>query len=395
MKRATLLLIGTLVSSPAWAHSNFAGNPLQPYPPACASTGWPPVTDPEVATAGGQLRLFDSLDQEYETFQVLVGRSRCAEPGRSVVWVKLEAIGPSPRRFFVTTPSVTVDLGGYSAAIMRLARQPNTWGINNEPDRDSFRLQYDERITDPVQNPPSWTFVLENRSALSEYDNPPMSAEQYNGSLRLDFRSDWSKIGEVHVPALDPATHPRPDHMPITGRLSGHWVVAGAEDQGVTLTVNNWIGAKPGDRFAQPLVLFLAHYTYDGQGKLLWLTGATQFAPGGNSVIVPIERVLNGAFMGDQEAQREVVGSVRLQAISCNELQVEFDYAAIGLGRGTHRLQRLFSLETAGHECRDFDARRDAVFSWSEPAALPTPRVVVSRFAPAPGNGSTDPLGSR
>jgi hypothetical protein len=68
-------------------------------------------------------------------------------------------------------------------------------------------------------------------------------------------------------------------------------------------------------------------------------------------------RVQGGEFMGDKPASREAAGTVRLTANSCNDITFEFDYAQLGMGSGSHRLERLYSLEIAGYDCRDYQAR--------------------------------------
>ena len=105
------------------------------------------------------------------------------------------------------------------------------------------------------------------------------------------------------------------------------------------------------------LLIFLTQYTFDAEGGPLWLSGAARFAPGASEVSIPIERVTGGEFRGGKPAVRETVGNVTITAKSCNELEFSFDYSKLNLGSGTRRLERPFSLETAGYECRDYAAR--------------------------------------
>jgi hypothetical protein len=152
--------------------------------------------------------------------------------------------------------------------------------------------------------------------------------------------------------------------IPFSGRLSGIWTSAGAEDQGFMISISNQVVPEPapndnGEGIAReslPLILFFAQYTYDDEGQLLWLTGAKILPQGSQQVELPIEEVTGGEFMGQTVASRKLIGTVKLTAISCNDLRLEFDYSTLGLGTGSLQLQRLFSLETAGHECRDYAA---------------------------------------
>jgi hypothetical protein len=106
-----------------------------------------------------------------------------------------------------------------------------------------------------------------------------------------------------------------------------------------------------------PLVIFFSQYTFDAESRPLWLVGNAEFEPGTSEVTIPIVKVTNGEFRGSKRAEREIVGSVTLTANSCNDLSFEYDYSSLGLGTGTRRLQRLYSLETAGYDCRDYEAR--------------------------------------
>jgi hypothetical protein len=81
---------------------------------------------------------------------------------------------------------------------------------------------------------------------------------------------------------------------------------------------------------------------------------------GETEVTIPIEKVTHGEFMGSKTADRSVVGSVTITGNNCNDLNLEYDLDDIDLGSGTKRLQRRFSLETAGYVCRDLEARINA-----------------------------------
>jgi hypothetical protein len=167
----------------------------------------------------------------------------------------------------------------------------------------------------------------------------------------------------IDVPAtveLFPAPLPR---LPLSGRHSGTWVIAGAADQGFQLAISEQVGERqdftPGAPDL-PLVIFLSHYTYDAHGDMLWLTGVAEFAPGTSEVTIPIVKVTNGQFRGAQPANRETAGTVTLTSNNCDDLTFDYDYSSLGLGSGSARMQRLFSLETAGYDCRDYDARVEA-----------------------------------
>ena len=105
--------------------------------------------------------------------------------------------------------------------------------------------------------------------------------------------------------------------------------------------------------------VFLSWYTYDLVGNLLWLTAGDRYDVGDSSIDLPLELVTNGLFMGNIRADRKVISTATLKAISCNQLEFFYDLTVLGLGGGTIILQRLHSLETAGYACRDQKRREE------------------------------------
>jgi hypothetical protein len=156
-----------------------------------------------------------------------------------------------------------------------------------------------------------------------------------------------------------------PASMPLNGRHSGTWIIEGARDQGITLAFSNRVPHAAEDAGAPewaPLFLFLTWYTFDTEGRGLWLTGSGEFPQGAASVDIELTSVRGGAFLGTQPAQRSAAGQATLSARSCNDLTLDFDLSAQGLGAGSKRLQRLHDLEVAGYNCRDHDARRQSAY---------------------------------
>jgi len=159
--------------------------------------------------------------------------------------------------------------------------------------------------------------------------------------------------------------------MPLNGRHSGPWLIAGARDQGLTLSFSNRL-SHPATLAAQaersPVFVFLAWYTFDAEGRLLWLTGSGEFEQGADSVELTFVLVTEGEFLGGRRANRVPAGTATLSAKSCANLVLDYDLSAIGLGTGSEQLERLHELEIAGYNCRDHDARRAAAFG-----VAPTP----------------------
>lgn len=165
------------------------------------------------------------------------------------------------------------------------------------------------------------------------------------------------------MPAAAEMLHQSAAALPLSGRHSGLWVIEGAADQGFQLSISEQVGEQrgfEGDVPELPLVVFFSQYTFDSNSRPLWLVGNTEFEAGTSEIAIPVARVRNGEFRGSKLADRETVGSITLRSRSCNDLTFEYDYSALGLGAGSARMQRVFSLEIAGYDCRDYDARVEA-----------------------------------
>jgi hypothetical protein len=255
---------------------------------------------------------------------------------------------------------------------VRLAAEANGWGMETDGDRTDTILTAKQQTLlagyDPLPSNGKrrWLFLLDNASPMSEwwsYNHNWVSASEYNGRFQLlvdDFKNGRFETRVIAVPATRDLWPQASEGLALSGRLSGNWVFEGASDQGVMLSVSGKMpsgSAEATHPDELPMLIFLAHYTFDTEGNMLWLTGAAEFEQGENQVAIPIENVSNGEFRGSRSADREVVGSVTITSNSCNNLSFEYDYSGVGLGVGQRRMKRLFSLETAGHDCRDHEAK--------------------------------------
>lgn len=373
MKTPIILLLVLLGCSSVLANSNFVSNPSLPYPPGCAH---PPIADDPVEAEPQAATFFEGTIMrpawqtgEWIEIELKAWRSRCSEPGRSLIW--LEFTLPTKyagRAIELSLPWIEVQPPNSWSRSMQLVTDPGGWGSGLQFDREltllvSQPLGLEEYRDHSVER--RWLFLLDNLSPVSEwglYFGRGLTATEYNSRFSLKLYSVPNGL-TINVPAtaeLFPGPLPR---LPLSGRHSGTWVIAGAADQGFQLAIAEQVGERLG--YAPgvpdlPLVVFLSQYTFDPQGEMLWLTGVAEFDPGASEVTVPIVKVSNGAFRGSQPADRETVGSVTLTSNSCNDLTFDYDYSSLGLGTGSARMQRLFSLETAGYDCRDYDARVEA-----------------------------------
>jgi hypothetical protein len=373
MKPPVILLLALLGCGTALANSNFVSNPSLPYPPGCAH---PPIAAGPVEAELQTATFFEGTilrpawqTGEWIELRLKAYRSRCSEPGRSLVWLELTLPAKyAGRAIELSLPWIEAVPPGSWSRFLQLVTEPGGWGSGLQFDREltllvSQPLGLEEYRDSSVER--RWLFLLDNLSPVSEwglYFGRGLSAAEYNARFSMKLYSVPQDL-KIEVPAtaeLFPGPSPR---LPLSGRHSGTWVIAGAADQGFQLAISEQVGERqdhaPGVPDL-PLVLFLSQYTFDSQGGMLWLTGVAEFDPGASEVTVPIVKVSNGQFRGGQAADRETVGSVTLTSNSCNDLTFDYDYSSLGLGTGSRRMQRLFSLETAGYDCRDYDARVEA-----------------------------------
>lgn len=328
-----------------FAQENYVSPPEGVYPPGCAT-----ITEYGNEAAHGATELLYSEVMELadvsEFFytgaksdvRVEIYRQGCAEPGRAILKVRLEVISGGS----ALAPILIAVIDGQDFPL-RLTADPNSY-TDHYTGAPIFEGEVFEYFLDGVAWPDLPSYL--------EQDLGIMTPALYNGAFQLDFVDyvDFTTIS-VDIPAY--TNNLKSAMMPFNGRLSGNWVVAGVPDQGFILAFEE---LPDGTNF-----VFFSWYTYAADRTLLWLTAASSYALGENSTELDMELVTNGEFLGSEEADRSEAGHATLTAYHCNHLQLDFDLTELGLGTGSIRLQRLFSLETAGYACRDPIERADTI----------------------------------
>jgi len=347
-----------------------------PYPPGCITL---PASQFELY--GDNVALFWSGSMQLEVVHkvesrdpaanlapvdVAMYRVGCAEPGRSVILVLFRL--PPGEAYGRDRTLVLPTFAGSTAMhplLFELKPEPNGWGEDvrqNSLTKRSFG-DYSGGWFDAGYL--VWTYVLDI-GPEGKYWPFPFLVDYYNSRFALEVFVDgeWMDF-YIDVPSTTDVLRPNPS-LPLNGRQSGTWVEPGASDQGFLLSFGNPVPPS-GDAEAnsdQPeLVVFLTWYTFDLQGRQLWLAGNARIPQGVSEVVMPLVRVSGGQFLGpglEDGAGGTVVeraGELRLQSLGCNALVIEYDLEAIALGSGRMSLQRLEALETAGYPCRDYEAR--------------------------------------
>jgi len=109
---------------------------------------------------------------------------------------------------------------------------------------------------------------------------------------------------------------------PLNGRVSGVWTAPGLSDQGVSFLV--------GENDAGPFIYF-AWFVYL-EGQPFWLVGNTTFEYGADKVTIPTQRLQGLQFVtpSSERATRETVGTLSVHLRGCNEMDVSYDFGALG-----------------------------------------------------------------
>lgn len=373
IKSATLAVVLLTWQVSASADLVFSANPGPAYPPACISV---PLQDLDLS--GDKVAQFYSgriwlevahkvdRDDPFANLgevQLDMYRLGCAEANRSVIIAefRLPPDWVDPRKSQLVMP-VLAGVTGFDPFPLEFKREANTWG---QP-ATQFLLTRNEfgDYTNGWDEPRrfSWRYVLDVSPAAVYWDRDD-APKYYNGQFGLEFyRSNGEVFHTMLVPATKAVLSPA-RKIPLGGRLSGNWVENGSPDQGLLLSFSTTPPDGSNDTpELSDLLVFLSWFTFDAEGKPLWLTGTAQFGKGRNSVSIPIEWVRDGSFLGSAPAQRNTVGIAQLRAVNCNLLKLEYQLDDLGLGSGVMRLERLLALEIADYPCRDYEGLQSSIY---------------------------------
>ena len=340
LQLTTGIVLSFLLTSPVFAFESYYTHWWTPYPPSCVFT----LTLPrDVSTQGDAQNLvsesinFSSDDATLPPVEVEIEviRRACMEENRSALFMTFR----NPTGAF-KAPKISARIED-KIYTLRLSREPNT--------------RFEDYATKTLNK--DVIFVIDGASFDESDVSKAISADQYNGAFRLTIE-DTGNTGikyEYDLAANDPQL--KPSRKLLTGRMSGTWVAEGTSDQGIQISIEElWTGGSP-----EPHA-FLTWYTFDNDGNPLWLAANGTFGVMGDSVAyLSMVLVKNGEFLGDKKADRQRLHDVVLVAEGCNRMGLRYDLEEIGLGKGNIWLKRIFSLETAGHACRDYQSRIDTL----------------------------------
>lgn len=355
--------------------SYFMGNYWTPYPPGCITL---PLRQLDLYGENVAM-VFDEVLQLdiprnakntnpsdwYAPVRTRIYRVACAEPNRSAILVEFSLVRDADLAFAsqIAVPDLYGGLPMHSYPF-QLKPEPNLHGQTVKNQALTHRTFGDYTGGWGDAGSFTWRFVLDGNPMGSFWGG--WDVDYYNSSFDLFIYRDSGQGQSEHLLKM-PATEDvlsANARLPLNGRLSGNWIEHGTTDQGFLLSISTPVPPTVSSDHPEnaELLVFLAWYTFAPNGEMLWLTASALAPQGSDSVELEFVRVADGQFMGTRSASRTVAGSGRLQARNCDNLLLDYDLSALGLGRGRLEMSRVFALEIAGYYCRDQTARRDSLF---------------------------------
>ncbi|MBS3743766.1 MAG: hypothetical protein KGY48_05360 [Wenzhouxiangellaceae bacterium] len=337
------LLAGSAVSARAQlGELNFLTDLNTPFPPGCLSIDLPEQPRSAESLVLDQTIAAPTINSDTRDGSVLVQawRVACAGDEFSVMLVRMRQVGGD---LPIVVPEVFADSGDVDFPLHKAQLQllPGSGNVGASGDIITTAGTTWMLAVDPVP--------LQEGDAL-------FLPEDYNETFSLEF--NWGSYapaepeGTVFLidrfePSLDP---PQFDEPVLNGRYSGQWVREGAANQGLVLQIAEQVDEN---------FVFAIFFTYL-DGEPVWVTGnSTAGVPEPGPVTVPMFTLENGAFItdGNQPSADQVpptdAGSIEIEVIDCNRLQVNYDFTPLGKGTGSIELDRFIRI--AGYDCNPWD----------------------------------------
>jgi len=311
-----------------------------PFPPGCLSIDLPQQPRSQDSVLFDENITAPSINSNVrdQTIRVRIWRVACADEGFSVVLVRLRQLNVTDNTPEIVVPQVfaeagDVDLPFHQAQLLSL---PGAGNVGASGD-----------IITASGN--TWMLAVEQVSLNGQTTFLP---EDYNETFTVEF--NWGSYATA-LPAgtlflldrFEPTLDPPQFNQPVlNGRYSGQWVREGAPRQGLVLQVAEQIDEN---------FVFAIFFTYL-DGEPIWVFGNTApdlAQPG--AVTIEMSTVENGAFISDpnqppvDQVLSNDAGSIEIEVVDCNRLNVNYDFSPLGKGTGSMALDRIIRI--AGYDC--------------------------------------------
>jgi hypothetical protein len=294
---------------------------------------------PDYAGYYQDIKSIPDLEGELVDLRIQFWRQGCHEPDRSAIMMHIELLNEDAAPLLVR-PHVEIRHGGSP-------QHARTW-FSEFSLQSSGELAYLNGIGlansavqvggELIQT--GTTYVLDafqHEISPEAYNEPVTIMVDFGGLNRFSY-----PLGQ-YVPMIDA---PQLPDAALHGRYSGQWVVDDLPRTGLVLQIGE-VGLLRN-------FVFAIWFTYL-DGEPIWVVGNADIPLGDGEVVMNMLRLEGGGFFtepGSFEAEdvtSEVLGTMTLRAVHCNEIEAEIDFSRSGLGEQELVFSRL--IDIAGYTC--------------------------------------------
>ena len=325
-----------------------------PFPPGCIALALPdaPASEDEddyIQTVIDAPSVNSpALDAQV---RVTIWRVGCPEPDYSIVMVRLQSL--SEREVLV--PQVFAQAGRVEQPQHQAQLIPQP-AVGNIGASGGYRAIAEEGKTYMLAVAPTGIDGDPDALFLPEHYNDVFTLEM----AWTDFSGNAEHFELFEIFSHDPALDAPQFEQPIfSGRHSGSYLVSDHPRTGMLLKVAEF---KPGNAMADANFIFVIFFTYTNEGEPLWVVGNSGAEPPQpiSELELGMYRPQGGKFFtsppgsfSEEDVDMELIGSMTLRVVDCNNIEADFDFEKGGFGSGSLEMQRFIRI--AGHDCNPWE----------------------------------------
>ena len=194
------------------------------------------------------------------------------------------------------------------------------------------------------------TYLLDTQSHDVVGDELDDLIRRYNGGGELVITNitGGENVVTATIPAYDVSLDlPQRSKPVFTGRMTGNWIAEGLPSSGLILQV----GEVPRQ---ERNFLFAIWFTFI-DGMPVWLADNKDIPIDTNEITLDMALFEGGELFTapnsftNQDVSSEILGTMNLRMINCNEIEMTTDFSQSGFGTSTLKLVRL--VRVAGYDC--------------------------------------------
>lgn len=345
MRRLIVLITWVLASqSIAGEEINVLTDLFSPFPPGCVGLSLPESESSLDNLLWDEVVRAPSINSSFmdSWVGVKIWRVGCSDAGYSVVMVRLQNLSETA----VLVPQAFVEAGQSQLPFheAQLITQPAVGAMS---------------ASGSILSAAGQTFMLA-ADPLSIDEETLFSVDEYNQLFTLEL--SWGSFSPVategelfpilpYAPSLDP---PQFSFPLLHGRMSGSYSIPGKPYTGLFLNIAEQLTDTPEGPMDSNF-LYAVFFTYI-DGEPLWVVGNTSGrAPGFDLVELEMLAPEGGQFFANpgafakSDVHRRTIGTMKIEALDCNTLLLDYDFSESELGEGLIIANRF--IRTAGYDC--------------------------------------------